>query len=840
LSSNNLMTTAIRYAFRALFKTPFVTAVAVVSLALGIGANAAIFSCFNQMLLESLNVPRPSELVNLGAPGPKPGGTNCGQPGNCDAVFSYAMYRDLQKVQTSFTGIAAHQPFGANIASGDQPMVGQGLLVSGNYFQVLQVRPALGRLFDGSDDRLVGEAPVVVVSHAFWTKNFAADPNALNKTLKVNGRTLTIVGVTPPGFEGTTLGLKPQVYVPITLKGLMNPGWNGWANRSQYWAYLFARLRPGVSIDGARQALNAQYHAIVNDIEAPLITGLSDQTMARFRAKAVLVEPGGMGQSNVRTGSGPPLYILLSVTAFVLLIACANIANLLLARSAARATEIAVRLSIGASRGRLIRQLLTESLLLALFGGVAGLLVAKGTLALIVALLPAEVAQSMDFAISGRAVEFAALLALGTGFLFGLFPALHSTRPDLISTLKNQAGQPSGARGDARFRLVLATTQIALSMLLLAASGFFIKSLLNVSRVDLGIRTDNILHFRLSPRLNGYNAERTRLLYQRLEEELRATRGVTAATVSLVPLLSGSNWGNGVAVQGFQGGPDTDNGASYNEVGPGYFSALGVPLIAGREFSDIDTMSAQKVAIVNEEFAKKFKLGRDAVGKRIGDANGYRSALDMVIVGLVPNTKYSEVKQPARPVYFTTYRQDRSVGSASIYVRTAGDPAQMASTVGAVVRRLDPNLPMDQLKTLDQQVRDNTFLDHMMTTLSSLFAGLATLLAAVGLYGVLAYTVAQRTREIGLRMALGAAPARVRRMVLRQVGWMTLIGSVVGLAGAVGIGKGAQSILYEMNAWDPAVLVISAVALGLVALTAGFIPARRASLIDPMRALRYE
>jgi predicted permease len=621
---------------------------------------------------------------------------------------------------------------------------------------------------------------------------------------------------------------------------MMNPGWNAWANRSQYWVYLFARLRPGVSIDGAKQALNTQYHAIVNEVEAPLIKGMSDQTMTRFRAKTVAVDPGGMGQSSVRTGSKPPLYILLSVTGFVLLIACANIANLLLARSAARSTEMAVRLSIGASRGRLIGQLLTESMLLALFGGIAGLFVAKATLALIIALLPAQIAQSMDFVINARAVEFAAVLAVGTGFLFGLFPALHSTRADLISTLKSGAGQPSGARGASRFRLALATTQITLSMLLLAASGFFIKSLINVSKIDLGIKTDNILQFRLSPRLAGYNAERTRLFYQRLEEELRAAPGVTAATVSIVPLLSGSNWNNGVAVQDFKAGPDTNSSSSFNEVGPHYFSTLGIPLIAGREFTDADTVGTQRSVIVNEAFAKKFQLGRDAVGKRVGDNNGYRSTLDTVIVGLVPDTKYSDVKRPVPPTYFLAYRQDRTVGSATIYVRTANDPVQTASAVSAVVRRLDPNLPMDQLKTLDQQVRDNTFLDHMMTTLSSLFAGLATLLAAVGLYGVLAYTVSQRTREIGLRMALGAAPGRVRTMVLKQVGWMTLIGGVLGLAGAVGIGKSAESILFELKAWDPVVLAASAVALTVVAIAAGFIPARRASLIDPMRALRYE
>jgi predicted permease len=831
---------SLKFAFRTLFKTPFVTVIAIVSLALGIGANAAMFSTFHQMLLESLSVPRPAELVNLSAPGPKPGSQNCGQPGDCNEVFSYAMFRDLQQGQTVFTGIALHQPFGANLAFDEQTMAGQGLLVSGNYFQVLQVQPALGRLFDSNDDRLVGEAPVAVLSHAFWTKQFGGEAAVLNKTMRVNGTTLTVVGVAPPGFDGTTMGLKPQVFVPVTLKGQMNPGWNAWSDRTSYWAYLFARLRPGVAIEAARESLNAQYRAIVNDVEAPLQQGMSDATMATFKTKPILVVEGGMGQSTVREQSKTPLYLLLSVTGLVLLIACANIANLLLARSAARANEMAVRLSIGASRSRLIRQLLTESLLLAAFGGIAGLFVAQGTIGLLISLLPAQVAQTMDFRVSPRAMLYAAALTVGTGLLFGLFPALHSTRADLVSTLKSGAGQPSGARGAARFRLVLATTQIALSMLLLAASGFFLKSLLNISRVDLGMKTDHVMTFRISPVLNGYVPERSRVFFGRLEEELRATPGVTATTVASVPLISGSNSGSDVAVQGFEAGPDTDSNSRVNWIGPGYFSTMSVPLIAGREFTAADVLNSQKVAIVNEEFVKKFKLGRDAVGKMMGTGRGYRSPLDTTIVGVVRNAKYSEVKRQVPPLFFRPYHQNATIGSLSFYVRTAGEPAQMASAISAVVRRLDPNLPVTNLKTLDQQVRDNTFIDHMMTTMSALFAGLATLLAAVGLYGVLAYTVSQRTREIGLRMALGAAPGRVRSMVLRQVAWMTAIGGIVGLAGAVGVGYSAGSILFEMKPWDPVVLALSAVMLTLVAISAGFIPARRASLIDPMTALRYE
>ncbi len=833
---------SLKFAIRTLFRTPFVTAIAIVSLALGIGATAGIFSVFHQVLLQSLAVPDPSALVNLGAPGPKPGFGSCGRAGDCEVVFSYAMFRDLQKTQRVFTDVAAHVEFGANLAYQAQTSSGEGLLVSGSYFPVLELHPALGRLLDWNDDRFVGESRVVVLSYNYWSSRFGLDPTILNKQIIVNGQSLTIVGVAPKGFDGTTIGIRPAVFVPITLRELLDPNFNTWSSRTDYWAYLFARLRPGVAIDAARASLGTQYRAIINDVEAPLQKDISSQTLARFRAKPILLAPGGRGQSSVPDEAKTPLRLLLGVTAFVLLIACANIANLLLARSAARAGEMAIRLSIGASRTRLIGQLLTESLLLAVLGGVAGMVVAHWTLVLVISLLPPEVQHTIPFSMSGTVILFAIGLTFATGLLFGLFPALHSTRPDLVSALKNQAGQLSGAKSAARVRLVLATSQIALAMLLLASSGFFVKSLLNVSRVDLGFKVDHVATFGLSPDLNGYSVDRTRLFYQRLEDELRAAPGVTAVTMSNVPLLAGSNRSRGVAVQGFKAGPDTDSGSRYNRVGPGYFSALGIPLIAGREFTDADTVNSAKVALVNQTFAKKFFLGNDAVGKSIGWApgEGYRSKLDTTIVGVVEDAKYSEVKQKVPPQFFVPYRQDKGLGGMHVYVRTSGDIAQAASAITAVVKRLDPNLPIEELETLPEQVRNNTYLDRMITALSAAFALLAMLLAAIGLYGVLAYTVSQRTREIGLRMALGAAPDRVRGMVLRQVAIMTLVGVLVGLAGALGVGKGAQSILFQMTGADPAVLALSAVALALVALCAGFIPAHRASRVDPMRALKYE
>jgi predicted permease len=833
----------VRLAFRTLFRTPFVTTVAIVSLALGIGANAAIFSLFNTVLLRSLPVHEPERLVNLSSPGVKSGSTSCGNAGGCDEVFSYPMFRDLEKQQAVFTGIAAHTLFGANLAYRGETMTGSGVTVSGSYFPVLGVAPARGRLLDPNDDRVVGQSNVVVLSHAFWREKLAASPAVLNDTLTINGQPMTIVGVAPEGFHGTTIGSRPDVYVPITMRGFMQPGtvrqdYNVFENRRAYWIYLFARLKPGVTVEQAGSALQPHYHAILNEVEAPLQKGMSEATLARFKAKEIGVEAGSQGQSDVIEESFAPLALLLGVTGVVLLSACANIANLLLARATRRSGEIAVRLAIGAGRRHLIAQLLGESVLLAAMGGLAGLLVARWTLSLMAAMMPAEAAQLMAFEIDGRVVLFLAAVTVGTGLLFGLFPALHSTRPNLVNTLKAVSGQPSGSRSAKAFRAALATSQIMLSMALLAVAGLFTKSLVNVNRVDLGLDVENVITFGVSPQQNGYSAERSRQIFAQVEEELARQPGALGVTSAMVPLLAGSNWGSNVSVQGFAAGPDTDTNARFNEIGPDYFRTLGVPLLAGREFTTSDVLGAPKVAIVNEAFARKFDMGRDVVGRRMEVGNAGK--LDMEIVGFVPDTTYSDVKDEVPPLFFTPYRQDERLGFNTFYVRTGLDPERMLPAMQAVVSRLDPTLPVENLRTLPQQVRENVFLDRFVTTLSSAFAGLATLLAAVGLYGVLAYTIAQRTREFGLRMALGADAARVRRMVLRQVGVMTLVGGVAGLGLAALAGWGAQSLLYQMSGFDPVVFAGAAVALTLVALSAGIVPAHRASRVDPMRALRYE
>jgi predicted permease len=826
-----------RLALRTLMRTPFVTLVTVLSLALGIGANAAIFSFFDQILLRRLPVRDSDQLVNLSAPGPKPGSQSCSQAGGCEDVFSYRMFRDLEEKQDLLVGLAAHRSFGANISYKGNSSSTEGSLVSGSYFPVLGLRPAAGRLLTPEDDRTIGANFVAVLAYSYWETQHGLNPAIIGDVIVVNGQSMTVVGVAPRGFEGSTLGDRPRVFVPISMRGLMSPGFSGFDNRRSYWAYVFGRRKPGVTIEQASAALNAIYKPILTDVEAPLQQGMSEQTMARFKAKPLVVTEGQRGQSSIDREATTPLMMLFSITGIVLLIACANIANLLLARGANRAMEMAVRLSLGASRAQLMGQLLAEAVMLALIGGVASLLVAKWTVGVINSFLPMDAAGVFNFRMNGSMLLFAAALSLGTGLVFGLFPALHSTRPDLITMIRANTGTLSGTRSAMRFRSTLVTVQMGLAMTLLVMAALFVKSLINVSREELGIKVENMVTFGVSPVLNGYSRPRSMALFNQLEEELRALPGVTGVTAAMVPVVAGSSWGNDVSVEGFPKTPDTDANARFNQVGAGFFGTMGSTLLAGREFSPTEVAGTPKVAIVNEAFARKFNLGRNPIGKHmsVGDR-----PLDTEIIGFVRDAKNSDVKDPVPPMYFSPYRQDSTLGFIQFYVRGSADPALLLRTVPSVVKRIDPNLPLEELKTMSQQVKENVFLDRMISTLSASFAVLATLLAAIGLYGVLAYTVAQRTREIGVRMALGANSARVRAMVLKQVAIMAAIGCALGIAAAIGLSRIARTLLFGLQGSDPVAMTAAAVLLGLVALAAGGIPAMKAARVDPMQALRYE
>jgi predicted permease len=826
----------LRFAFRLLAKTPFVTTVAIASLALGIGANTAIFSLFNQLLLRPLPVPHADQLVNLADPGPNPGSQSCSEAGGCDEVFSYPMFRDLQREQKVFTDIAAHVGFGANLTARNQTISDAGELVSGSYFPVLGLHATIGRLLDNNDDRAISQSRVAVLSYDYWQRWWGADPGVINQVITVNGQLLTIVGVAPRGFTGTTVGVKPSVFVPITLRGEVIPGWKGFERRDSYWIYLFARRKEGVSLKQAAVGINIPYRSLINNVEASLQKGMSDKTMVRFKAKQVTVKPGLHGQSSLAHQASGTLFLLLGVTAFVLLIACANIANLLLARGASRAGEMAVRLSIGGSRLQLVGQLLAESCLLALAGGAASLVVARLTLGAMASLLPQQ-ADYFNVHLDATVVCFTFGLTLLTAFGFGLFPALYATRPDLIATLRASTGQPSGGRAAARWRSGLAIGQVALSMALLASAGLFTRSLANLSRVDLGVQIDHVVTFSLSPELNGYNATKSMQTLLRARDAVHALPGVRGVSLSMVPLIANSNWGNDVNVEGFPSGPDVDNNSRFNEVSAGYFSMLGVPLMTGREFTEADGATAPLVAVVNQTFARKFNLGTNPVGRRMDQGD---KKLDIEIVGLVQDSKYSSVKDAIPPLFFIPLAQDSGVGSVYYYVRTSQTPEQLLRLIPPVIANIDHDLPVENLRTMPEQIRENISLDRFISIFSATFAILATLLAAIGLYGVLAYTVAQRTREIGVRMALGAAPRAVRAMVLRQVGWMTLIGAVIGVAAALAVGRAAQSMLYQLNGYDPVVIGGAVILLSLVALTAGFVPAHRASRVEPTQALRQD
>ena len=601
------------------------------------------------------------------------------------------MFRDLERVQTSFTGIAAHRDFGAAVAYAGTSEGGDAALVSGSYFSVLGLTPHLGRLLGPDDDRQPGSGQVVVLSYDYWQRRFGARSDVIGQPVRVNGQPMTIVGVAPQGFHGTTFGERPRIFVPISMREHVVPRWKGLDDRRSYWAYLFARLKPGVSEEQARTIFNGQYRSIHTTVDVPLAQGMSPSSFERFKNMEMQLEPGAQGQSRAPDEAGGPLTLLFGVTALVLLICCANVANLLLGRAAARATEMAVRLSIGAGRRHIVASAADRIDAPRDRGRRSpGSSSRDGPSAPCRRYSPATPTRSSSWHIDSEMVLFAAALSLATGVLFGLFPALHSTRPNLVTALKANAGQPSGARAAARFRLTLATAQIALSMALLISAGLFTKSLLNVARVDLGLKTEQLVVFGVSPAMNGYAVERVRQVLDGIQDELRAYPGVAGVTTSRVRLISGSASQSDFRLQGVAYGPEDNDGAYYNYVGTDYLRTLGIALVAGREFLPSDTEGTPKVAIVNEAFLRREKLGRDAIGKRL-QRMGRSTGFDIEIVGVAANSAYDDVKQNEQaPLVLMPYRQDPDLAGANIYARTSGSEQDLMAALPRIVRNIDP------------------------------------------------------------------------------------------------------------------------------------------------------
>ena len=832
----------IRYVARSLASRPLITSVAVLSLALGIGVNTAIFSVFDRLLLRTLPVPSPDEIVHVTSPGPRPGSQSSGDGGGIEHIFSYPLFRDLERLEVAgLSGLAAYREFGANLGYAGRTSAADGHLVSGGYFPTLGVRPALGRLFSPDDDRVPGGHPLVVLTHAYWQTQFGGDPDVVGDTIVLNGQAMTIVGVAEAGFTGTTTTDVAQLFVPLAMAGEVRGDSNlrgDIGQRNVHWLYVSARLQPGITFDQAEAAINGPFASIIRDVEFPALrSGMGDRAREAFLKRQIVLEDGSRGRDVNRSETRIVLSLLLAVTGLVLLIACANLANLMLARAADRSGEIAIRLSIGAAPRRVLRLLMTEALALGILGGTAALFVGYGALTALLSTMPADDATRLPFELNTSVLVFTLGLSLLTSLLFGLFPALHTLRTIAAGGVNMQPGRTSDPRQATRFRAVLASSQIALATALLAVAGLFITSLFNVGRQELGIRRDGVISFRLAPYLNRYTPERAAALVDSIQDELRGVPGVVAVTASTIPVLSNNSSTNNLTVQGFEAGPDTDTTANIARIGTDYFRTLGIPMLAGRDFSPADAAAAPRVAIVNESFARKFKLS-NPIGVRMATGAG-DVPLNIEIVGLVRDAKYSDVKEPAPPQFFLPYRQ-ATFGSLTIYARTSSDARQLRSVITALVARADPNLPVERLLTMDEQIWDNTTTDRVLATLSSWFAGLATLLAAVGLYAVLAYTVSRRLREIGIRVAMGARPADVWRLVFSQVGRIGLVGGAVGIAAALALGRLGQSLLFGIEGTNAAIIAAAVGTIALVAVAAAALPARRATHVDPVSALRTQ
>jgi predicted permease len=827
----------IKYGARMLTKSPGFTLVAVLTLALGIGANTAIFSLTDQILLRPLPVPDPQELVVLRSPGPVSGRVSCDY--ECAASFSYPLFKALREKSTDVVNIFGRYATSMDVAVDGQAEKASGELVTGNYFEALEVPAEIGRVLTSQDEGAPGTNPVAVLSYAYWQRRFGGSPGVLNKVVTVNATNLTIVGVAAQWFGGVQVGSNNDLFVPISMKPMITKNWDGLPRWNDYWMALLGRLQPGVTRDRAEAALAVIYKPLLEELLAQSKSNMSERRRQEFLNKPLELQPGAIGRPVFQSDAKQGLVLLTILVGLVLLIACANVANLLVARGVARQREIAVRLAIGASRWRLVRQLLSESILLALGGGLAGLLVAFWTVDALLAALSANLdVQGLTSNLDGRILGFNLGLALLTGIIFGLLPSLQTTRPALAGTLKDQGTGTTGGKGHTRFRKTLVVTQIAMTLLLLVGAGLFAKSFFSLRTHNLGIKPDNLLTFSIAPAQGGYTPERTRDLLDRTLPVLRGLPGVTSAGSAWIPILIGNTSQSSFTSDSYEAKEDENLTAVINYVSPEYFTTVGIPLVAGRDFSAQDGFKTPKVIIVNEHLAKIY-YPNGAVGRRFAFGGGQVS-FDYEIVGVVANSKNARVQEETQPFAYMPYAQFDVLGQATFYLRTAGEPAALATAVRRELQRIDANLPVYDLRTMERVIERSLFAEELLMTLTVSFGLLAAALAALGIAGVMTYTVARRTREIGIRIALGAGQGHVHWLVLREVSLMALFGAAVGLPLAYFLGKLAKSLLFGVQEGDPWIAIGALVLMAGVAALSGFLPARRASRIDPMVALRYE
>jgi len=824
----------LKFVFRSLGRNRSLITAAILSLALGIGANTAIFTLTDQMLLRVLPVKEPQRLVQFEWAGRFIGGTSRGYK---DA-FSYLTYVDLRSGNPgAFSGIAARHQETADIADNGLAQRATVELVSGNYFDVLGVSTAIGRPLTSDDDKVKDGAPYVVLSYDYWRRRFGGQQTILDRSIDINGHPMTVIGVAQQGFSGFESMNPTDVFVPMSMKTVVTPTWDDRQRRDSIWLRIFARLSPGVDPRAAQSAIAAAYHSsLQNDLRA---NPRPEALVKRYLTNTLQLTDASKGFGQMQRFFAKPLQVLLAMVGTLLLIACVNVANLLITRAATRQKEIAIRLSLGATRWSLVRLVMTESVLLAAFSGFLGVLLSSWIASILVGMLPYDnIGSAIRTTPDIRILSFTAGLSLLTAILFGCAPALQATHPDLAETLKSESGKLSTGSAQTGLRRLLVSTQVALSMLLLFGAGLFAKSLYTLLSSGSGMQTSRLLALSVDPSLHKYTPDRSRRLFQDLQNNLGHLPGVESVSAAVSPVLANDNWQNTVHIEGYRPTESENMNPGFNAVLPGFFQTAGVSLIAGRDFTERDIAGATKVVIVNENFVKRFFPHESPLGRHIGW--GDTGPMPMEIVGVVKDLKGGDLREKIKPWTFTPALQEEKPSEITYYIRTTQDPISLAQAARQSVMKLDVALPVFNVKTVERQIQETHFLDRLFAWLSAAFGVLATLLASVGLYGVTANAVTRRTQEIGIRMALGATQSNVVNLVLREVLLLTTAGVAAGVLAAVALGRLVESQLFGVKANDASVMMVAAVVIITVSALAGYLPARRATRIDPLNALHYE
>jgi predicted permease len=859
----------LRYAIRMLRKQKSLTAIALLSLALGIGANTALFSIVDAMLLKMLPVKDPERLVLFRSVAPREfsvgsytGNSNTDPASGQRTMtsFPYQSFQRMREQQSALAELFAFGNVGVTVSADGQADVATGQAVSGNYFTGLGVQPELGRVLTDEDDK-PGATAAAVLSHRYWQQRFGGNHAIIGKQINLNNVAFTVIGITPPGFDGTMgVGSTQDVTVPIAWEPQLyvDRQRSNMSGAGVWWLRLMGRLKPGATAEQARSQLELAFHQsvvehrIARQAQAQANGGNPISNLDPKQYPRLFLDPGGQGEMNTRQSFAPSLYLLLGVVGLVLLIACANVANLLLARAGSRQKEISLRLALGASRWRLMRQLLTESVLLSVCGGVLGIAFAlwiKDGL-LVVTDWGGRGMRALEPQLDWRVLGFTIVLSFVTGIVFGLAPAWRTTRADLTPTLKD-GGRGSSTVHRSLLSRGLVVLQVALSLLLLVGAGLFVRTLINLQRVEPGFNTRNLLLFGVQPGLIGYKDEKLTQLYAQLSERLEAVPGVQAVTFSRQALLSQSLSSSSVYLRSaLNVAPDSEgriksSGECYrHQVRENFLAAMGIPLLSGRTFGPQDDIKAPKVAVVNQTFVKQYFPNENAVGKRFTFDSSKPD--DIEIIGVAQDAKYTRQRDEVPPTVYSSYRQEKSMSNAVFEVRTIGEPTSVLSAVRQAVREVDPNLPLNNVKSQIEQADETLRMERLFAKLLTLFGLLAQQLACIGLFGVMAYAVSQRTHEIGIRMALGANRLHVLRMIVKQGMTLALLGVALGLVSAYVVTRYLESwmnlsrMLFGVKLSDPITYAAIAVSLTLIALVASYIPARRATKVDPLVALRYE